>query len=794
MQPNLLHAIFTASLLRHIASAVFLSLYLTPAHANPEQTHDSPHVSQSQYSTSSESIQHVPPTINEKFCRVPNGYDLPELHQVKRSDWVNVKTDVNPGAIGDGLTDDTPAIQAALNKIGSHPGTPKVVYLPPGSYRITETLTLKQRNGGMIIGHGISTRLIWDGESGGRMFWSNGAARQSYIGMVWDGAGKAGVGIDHDSKTFYETRVLHEHMEFRNFETAGIRVGHDQKLASAEMLFGNLIFNNNTHGVLIQSWNDYNNVFDGCNFNNNVYGIHAEKGNVVVRNSRFNSSKESDLYLSTHSHSARRVISTNSGRFIQTVRGPVSNGLIRVQDVIVTGWKDTRGAIVSGLRGPLLIFDTTFMDPPGDHAPIKLDNPAMMNQLAVLSNVASHSTSKVADEGHNGRILSAASNRTNGSNLSPEQAFGYIPPSPPGYIFDVKEDCGARGDGVRDDTKHISECIAKAAANGPDSLVYFPSGAYRISRTLEIPTGSGFRVEGTGWHSQIIMSKSSTKPTLRIHDPEGLQIEHLTLSRKNEGTSLLQTGKNAGSVRYHNVFGYHDDQRKNSPIIFDSLPEGTQVLAGHIDGRTQIHNSSEASILIGFLISVQLTVSGESPQTGFLGILSHVSALDDFPLVIKDNQSLTITDWYNEQTRHLVLLEGNGQIEGQVVLDHTKAENTETDSVIINGYHGFLAHTGGMFGNARDHSKRVFNISNTSDFTLLLAANTFWNQPPDITNKPKSTNLVGNTVHRQRKGPLSIVDDHYSPDTTRTIDRALAAYRRLGEMDLHMNYCIEPSQ
>src|SRR5712692_708114 len=51
--------------------------------------------------------------------------------------WANVKT--NYGAAGDGVTDDTAAIQKALNALGP---TNPTLYFPDGTYRITQTLTL----------------------------------------------------------------------------------------------------------------------------------------------------------------------------------------------------------------------------------------------------------------------------------------------------------------------------------------------------------------------------------------------------------------------------------------------------------------------------------------------------------------------------------------------------------------------------------------------------------------------------------------------------------------------------
>ena len=60
---------------------------------------------------------------------------LPALHWEQRSDWISVK---DRGAVGDGVADDTAAIQIAFAQIKR--GT--TVYFPPGTYKVTATLTL----------------------------------------------------------------------------------------------------------------------------------------------------------------------------------------------------------------------------------------------------------------------------------------------------------------------------------------------------------------------------------------------------------------------------------------------------------------------------------------------------------------------------------------------------------------------------------------------------------------------------------------------------------------------------
>ncbi|MCJ7716802.1 MAG: SMP-30/gluconolactonase/LRE family protein [Anaerolineales bacterium] len=72
--------------------------------------------------------------------------DLPSM-----DNWVNVK---DFGALGDGKTDDTQAIKEAIAK---H----KIVYLPAGWYRVSETIKLNK--GSVLIGlHPYATQIILD--------------------------------------------------------------------------------------------------------------------------------------------------------------------------------------------------------------------------------------------------------------------------------------------------------------------------------------------------------------------------------------------------------------------------------------------------------------------------------------------------------------------------------------------------------------------------------------------------------------------------------------------------------
>jgi hypothetical protein len=104
--------------------------------------------------------------------------------------WKSVK---DFGAVGDGVHDDTTAIQAALNALkDTTTNNWSTLYFPAGTYRITQPLTTARTThndylGAQIIGQDpTTTKIVWDGAAGGTMLrwdaWYDKISRLTFDG------------------------------------------------------------------------------------------------------------------------------------------------------------------------------------------------------------------------------------------------------------------------------------------------------------------------------------------------------------------------------------------------------------------------------------------------------------------------------------------------------------------------------------------------------------------------------------------------------------------------------------
>ena len=139
------------------------------------------------------------------------------------------------------MTDDTDAIQSALNLVGTITNgvLQPVVYLPSGTYLITEHnttgihsgLVLQDKFAVGIIGQDPATTTIkWGGatNSTDAMLWASGVTRSRFGRITWDGAGSTVTGWAHMQNTNYpgydSTAIYRSDEVFQNM-AVGIALG-----------------------------------------------------------------------------------------------------------------------------------------------------------------------------------------------------------------------------------------------------------------------------------------------------------------------------------------------------------------------------------------------------------------------------------------------------------------------------------------------------------------------------------------------------------------------------------------
>jgi hypothetical protein len=192
--------------------------------------------------------------------------------------------------VGDGVTDDTLAIQAAIDAVDNAGGG--TVRLPKGVYKITATLivnrssTFKTIN---LVGEGmLATRILWFGPTSGAAIRVNGL--KQYIFEGWSLENRVAKGttvgllVQRDSGTGTQSGSCSwRNIGVSSFET-GIQIGNSTMAqAGSEVLFDHLLLTRNGTACLIQDGNSLNFVFNMLEMEANGTGLQVlSGGNVSV--------------------------------------------------------------------------------------------------------------------------------------------------------------------------------------------------------------------------------------------------------------------------------------------------------------------------------------------------------------------------------------------------------------------------------------------------------------------------------------------------------------------------------
>ncbi|KAG8894248.1 hypothetical protein FRC00_009248, partial [Tulasnella sp. 408] len=334
------------------------------------------------------------------------------------------------GAKGDGVTDDTVAINQAIsdqNRCGigcaSSTRSPAIIFFPSGTYRVT----------GSIAPNGASG-LHWQV-----------AQATTLVNIVVDmsqdsNTNQAGMWMENGSGGFMSDLVF-------NGGKVGMSVGNQQ------FTVRNLKVNNARLGVEM-NWN-WGWTFQGFDFKNTTVGFQIAQG----ANSTAAQSAGSEVLLDGDVSDVQTFIKTSTPT-TTSLAGSVLIDNVKFTNV-GAGYVD--GAGVTKLTGG---SKTIRQWAEGNKYYGTVTTPTY-----ILDNVNAPAKPSVLLDS-SGKIFQRG--RTDYADWAPDQ-FAHV------------RDSGAKGDGVTDDTKAIKAFIKQYAAC---KILYFDAGTYMVTDTIEFPSGS----------------------------------------------------------------------------------------------------------------------------------------------------------------------------------------------------------------------------------------------------------------------------------------------------------------
>jgi pectin methylesterase-like acyl-CoA thioesterase len=449
--------------------------------------------------------------------------------------WANAKRDF--GAVGDGVADDTRALQNALDSLKAD-GKARVLWLPAGTYRITQTLQMVSQIYFGVIGEDpASTSIKWDGPAGGTMMLCNGARYGRFGRLTWDGAGRAETAVDHDWDG--QTPGANSHNEHADevFKDVGfgIRAGRPH-LMDAECAVTRCRFLRcSKAGVSIESFNALDwwvrdSYFEGCALGvTNTFGA----GHFHVYNSLFRGSTQADMSMGHTSYFGVRNNTSVGSRafFLAGWIGAGAHTTLQNNTVL-----DPTGpiAIQIGNLGAALLLDNTIRFP---RAPV-----AAKNEHLVLTNLGATTLSvgnTFTFSGTEAANVEAGKPLSIGDKIVPAAAIKAVIPTLPATAPNLKRPVieVAPGSGAAAIQKAID---AAAKAIGKRAVVHFASGQYPIDKTLVVPANADVQLVGDGFSTRLVWAGGAGGgPVLRLAGPTRSTLREMEIVANDASAGVL---------------------------------------------------------------------------------------------------------------------------------------------------------------------------------------------------------------------------------------------------------------
>ena len=556
-------------------------------------------------------------------ARRPTGSELSGVSIPEESDefvgpftsWMDVRTAY--GAVGDGVADDTRAIQRGLDELGK-PGHSPVLFLPSGTYRITKTVVLDSILSVSVVGEDpATTTVVWDGEPGGMMFWVSNVAYSRFVRLSFDGKRKASIAVEqswdgkrphfdtgneYSDDTFLDVEYgIHGGFKGGGFAETSVRRSHFLRNTKAGVALGN--FN------ALDIWIWYS-LFEDCAIGvTNIPGA----GNYRVYNSVFRRSARADLAMgNTGGFSARGNYSIGSKAFF-TGTSTNNPATIDLQGNTIVDPIDA-AAIILGNQGPGLITDNVVRSRQLAVGPVIVWRSFIDADVTSLGN-----TFTIPNPlNSNGRLTSIDDQVIARARVNP------VEPALPGplphferQVFEV-----ARGAGAREIQNTIVDAVRQS---GTRPVVHIPFGTYSISETLIVPA-SDIQLAGDGYATILSWTGTGPGPVVRLMGPSKVTVREIQFdgaekvntivvenvdqpgSRVYLGQAELRSGKDTNLLV--NGLDHTNVQIEDLGAMYSPDADSIKVIGGPLsatgrptDGRTNVFSGLSARNRISYDVS-----------------------------------------------------------------------------------------------------------------------------------------------------------------------------------------------
>jgi hypothetical protein len=243
------------------------------------------------------------------------------------------------------------------------------------------------------------------------------------------------------------------------------------------------------------------------------------------------------------------------------------------------------------------------------------------------------------------------------------------------------------------------------------------------------------------------------------------------------------------------VYGMYRKQPFRKGLWFTGLGPGDTVVLPHAQGNLHFVDCGRATVLANCTYEGSVVVEGKNrAREGFLGFQTRLATIVPFGLYLRDSQSIVMSDYYVEQSDSGYWFEGNpGDPPGRATLQGAKVEFTvpkgdpaHNVTIDIHDYRGQIFF--GPYQFYMEPKRQRIVQQGAGSVELFLVGCSWYDSSPDIdTGSSARTSVIGNDAFGMQTVQYS-AGDEASAQALSELSLALDDLRRLGEVDLRLNY------